>query len=138
MVTTSEDIRRDLNKIWENLDFKVFSDPSWDVPDMKEAKQWDRQIDKQRYIKRLFECEEIAFHFMIMQRLADAESWTGEGLQLNRPLGVAFANRIQGRSINHVVNIWVTSDAGIILMDRQTSEHWAPNTDKDNIYLVIM
>lgn len=137
MVITSDKIREMLNEIWPDLIFIVLSDQKWNLSTLQDAKDWNNRIEKQRFVQYMFECEEIAFHFMVTQRMIDSANYFKNFDHYNRPLGIAFASRIQNQHLDHVINIWFT-DKGIFLLDRQNGIFWKPERTKDNIYIVIM
>jgi hypothetical protein len=139
MIITSDKIREELRKIWPDLNFIVLSDSKWNSPSLQDAQSWSKRIYKPKFIKNLFECEELALYFMITQRAIAAKEYIeGISSQYNCSLGVAFGNKYHGKQLDHVVNIWLIENKGLMFMDYQTGEFWIPNSVNDNVYFVMM
>ncbi|MCK9597414.1 MAG: hypothetical protein M0R06_00160 [Sphaerochaeta sp.] len=136
MIITSEALRKALKKIWPDLEFMLLSDPEWDSPTRKELEDFISRVQKPGRVDHVWECEEYAFNLMVEQRREHSKVSSKD--DYNWPLGAAWVDKYRGEDLNHVVNICLTSDKGIILADHQADAIWIPDSSGDNVYSVIM
>jgi len=119
-MVSEKEIKKMLMKTWPDLRVFVRSDPEYILPILSEVSE---AIIKIGEIKPAHgsDCDDYALH------LHSKIKW-------NHPhwaFGECFGEHIRGRNVLHYVNVCVTQDRGVILIEPQiVNDWWIPQDDK--------
>ena len=143
MKTTSQDLSRQLKSIWPSMQV-ILADREYWLPAENKVKKlvWDSYIDQYKYEIESFDCDDYALvlHAFVVQeryRLAKAKKISKDEW-LPWAFGEAWGTRFDGVDTDHAINICVTSDKGVILIEPQTDSMWPADRDRDHAYMCLL
>jgi len=101
---------------------------------------WDTYLEKYRWIADVFDCDDrgIVLHafviqqryYQIQERKISKEEW------FPWALGEVWASMFRGKVSGHAINICLTRDAGLLLIEPQTDQMWSADREKDRPYFI--
>jgi len=124
---TYRELRLGLAKI---LDFRK---------EVREALNFSEPIE---YLNHIHDCDNYAlelqadvsrYRFVVAQ-----EKTISVDQLLSWAFGTALCMKVNGRDINHTLNLCITRDAGIVFIEPQDMTMWIADKEKDQPYFVEM
>ena len=149
MKITRRKLIETIKDVWPNLIDKMPNPTNIAIPDSeywllsRRDVEWilsDTWINKYGYVTEGFDCDDSAmvFHaFCIQERYkrmkeSNASSWVPFAI------GQVWGTKFNGKDMGHAINIAVTFDDGIILMEPQNDKTWIADGDRDNVHFIRM
>lgn len=140
-------IRNEILKYWPYLTKRndiLIADRTYWMPSLSklESLVYKTYIDGYKYVKEMYDCDDFALSlhaFVAQTRYEEAhqrdipkEDW------YTWSFGQAWGSRFRGVDTNHAINICMTSDAGLVLIEPQNDAIWEINNEKDKVTSVRM
>lgn len=149
MKTNHKQIVKDLQTIWPSLIDNLPGPTSIALADkdywmitkaqVKEivSKTW---FEKYHGVVEGFDCDDYAllFYAFVVQERYKQMRESGETAWLPWAIGIAWGSMFDGRIAPHAVNIAITRDAGIILIEASNDKVWIPTSKTDLVYFAIL
>ncbi len=140
-----------LQNIWPDLEYGYkgptsisLADGEYWMPTKSKVKKllWEGFIDTYKYKAETFDCDEFSLllHAFVVQeryvqiekREVPKEEW------LPWAFGQVTGIKFQGKKTHHAINIVITSDNGVMLIEPQNDKIWKATYPNDLIYRVRM
>ena len=114
----------------------------WPAYDKVKSLLWDTYIDRYRYTLEMFDCDDFALvlhAFVVQERYRQIEKRKlSKDEWLPWAFGQVWGTKFQNEVKDHAVNICVTSDKGVTLIEPQNDAIWSFNPANDILYAVRM
>ena len=149
MITTRKNLIKQIHEIWPDLVDGYPGPSNIAIPDntywlpTKRDLEWrvvDTFMDQYRYKAESFDCDDFALvlhAFVVQERYVQIER-----RELSKDewfpwaFGQVWGTRFRGQPMGHAINVCLTSDDGIILLEPQNDQIWEANTDRDHVHFV--
>jgi len=143
MKIASQDLFRQLKSIWPSMQV-ILADREYWLPAESKVHDlvWGSYIEQYRYTVELFDCDDYALtlHAFVVQerykqmeeRKLPKEEW------FPWAFGEVRGRRFNGVEANHAINICVTSDKGVLLIEPQNDKSWTADRDRDHAYMCLL
>lgn len=143
MKTNSIEIKSILNNLWPGIRIMCADRDYW-LPSEKDLKDiiWKSYIDEYQYAIERFDCDDFALvlhAFIVQERYIRAdehklpkEEW------FPWAFGEVWGSKFQGENTAHAINICITDEEEIFLIEPQNDKIWLANSSDDNVYFCRM
>jgi len=150
MKITDKEIEKQLQIIWPKLELDKniwLADSEYWMPKRKDVEELLKAswVDKKKYIQSTWDCDNYALYLMAECHYLVAGLVWSELIKKEDALPWAFGECWGYFNVNwneivrkHAINIVLTEDDGILLIEPQTDEIWIPERKKDSIHYVRM
>lgn len=150
MKTSSAKVIRKLHKLWPDLiadydggNLWIADSDYWLITE--DELKWvvkESPINEYRFVNEGFDCDDFALLFHshvvemryeeILMNNRDAKKWYPWAL------GQVWGTKFQGKKTTHAINICLTKDEGIMLIEPQTDEIWKADPEQDEVFFIRM
>ena len=134
-VVNSEYIRKELSYIWPAC-FLFIGDVQYELP--KRSEVWNLVvgsfIDKYKYKLEVFDCDDFG---AILRAYVKQDRYV-RNASYPWPFGEIIGPEFRGIEGYHEVNVCITEDDGVILVEPQNDKIWRPDSADDIATVVWM
>lgn len=158
MIITANGLTTELRKLWPHMEDvwpmdKEFWSPTYqEVKESLEWVKWYRGVIKEALAEKdtvicngfkdgVHDCDNFALELQADISRYRVAIKTDEELKADlKPwaFGTALCMRVNGRDVNHTINICRTSDKGFVFVEPQDSTTWLADKKNDTPYFVEM
>jgi len=149
MKVKAYNVVQQLLDIWPALKWNVMDmsniyivDRLYWLPSKKDVRNllWDNYVDKYKWIKDEFECNDFSLildAFIKQERYGIAED-KGVSKDAIHPwaFGETYGVKWNGKNCHHAINICITRDAGVLLVEPQNDKMWSADSKNDKPYYI--
>ena len=149
MKITREDLIKQLHALWPDLVDGLPGPTNLAIPDntywlpSKRDLEWlvvDTFMEKYRYKAEVFDCDDFALvlhafvvqnrYIEIEQRKLSKDEW------FPWAFGQVWGTKFRGKPTGHAINICLTRDEGVILLEPQNDQIWKADSNRDHVHFV--
>lgn len=125
----SKVIKKKLLKVFPNLEVPWLRDKEYELPLLSDVEEFvkDSKVDEYHFIGEDFDCDDFALQ--LHAEVKRKHHWA---------FGEAFGDKINGIPILHNLNIFISSNGNVYLLEPQTDEIWKAVKGQDNILIIGM
>lgn len=128
MMSDYNDITKAIQGVWPKFQSLIMVDEKYILPSFNDLLGMvsRSKVKNNKYKGESFDCDDFAllFHAYIIE----------QNIKKDSPLAIGqfLGSKVRGKKIYHAVNIAITSDKGVILIEPQTNEVWQADSKKDS------
>ena len=148
MKVNSKEVKRQLRLVWPDqwkrlIRHTYIFDRFYWLPTRKEVEEFLKvsKVDKMQFFDEIADCDDFALltHAdakkvrIILYPNIPREEWAPWAF------GETAGSKFRGMKMKHMVNICITRDEGVLLLDTsQRDRIWQARADKDNLFFIKM
>jgi hypothetical protein len=135
MKVTHIDVAREINRVWPNFRNFVMPDEFYWLPKKKEVRKYLKEsaFEKYKWQRSIFDCDDFALvlHAYIVEERYKNLNKIPEKERFAWAFGQVWGVRFAGKDLEHAINICVTRDKGVQLIEPQRDKMWKAKAKRD-------
>lgn len=151
MIAQRNDIVSALHGVWPNLVDGMPYPSNLAIPDetywLPKRSHLERVItvdwtERRAWLREIWDCDDFAFQFMchirnhVYELIVDSRIHGPDAAQW--AVGECWGTRFRKQDTGHAINVAITEDAGVLLIEPQTDEIWEPIRGEDLVHYIRM